>query len=78
MLIEADGDFWHANPNKYLKENYTEIQNRNVKNDKEKNKLAKQNNYNILRFWETDIKKNGFCDIFYKKIKKYEKKNKSL
>jgi very-short-patch-repair endonuclease len=57
-LVEIDGDFWHCNPNtKYaLPESKSQIAN--VKNDKLKNKWAKQNGFKLLRFWETDINTN--------------------
>jgi very-short-patch-repair endonuclease len=72
LLIEADGDYWHANPNKYQDATLlTEIQKTNIENDKFKNELAKSNGYNLLRFWETDIKKRRFKLKLLKEIKKY-------
>jgi very-short-patch-repair endonuclease len=61
FMIETDGSWWHA------KEYYTEnkplsklhkIQRKNIKNDKLKNKIAKERGIPLLRFWEDDIKKN--------------------
>lgn len=58
MLIEADGDFWHCNPNgKYPIPTY-EVQKDINKNDKIKNLIAKENNIKLLRFWEMDINNN--------------------
>lgn len=59
FLVECDGDFWHA------KEYYTEdkplsklhkIQRKNIRNDKLKNKMAKELGIPLLRFWEDEIK----------------------
>lgn len=56
-LIEIDGDFWHCNPQTHpLPECST--QEINLKNDKIKNKWAKENGYKLLRFWEHDINNN--------------------
>lgn len=55
LVIEVDGDYYHGKKkNKHGQLN--EIQKRNMKNDRYKNKLAIKNNYNIVRFWESDIK----------------------
>jgi very-short-patch-repair endonuclease len=75
LLIEADGDYWHANPNKYLTEcDLTNVQKINKLNDEFKNDLAKKNGYFLLRFWEEDIKKIKFKQFFLNEIKKYGKK----
>jgi len=57
-LIEADGDYWHANPKIYSTLN--EVQTENSKNDVFKTNLAKKNDLNLKRFWENDILKNDF------------------
>ena len=75
LLIEADGDYWHANPKKYLIEDeLTNVQKINKLNDEFKNNLANKNGYNLLRFWETDIKKRNFKQSLLKEIKNYGKK----
>jgi G:T-mismatch repair DNA endonuclease (very short patch repair protein) len=75
LLIEADGDYWHVNPIKYNESDIlTETQQRNVENDKFKNKLAKDKFYNLIRFWESDIKKKNFKYVLFNKIKEYGKK----
>jgi len=75
LLIEADGDYWHSNPNKYDDKILTEVQKINIKNDKFKNKLADKSGYNLIRFWETDIKKKNFKFKLFNEIKKYGKKD---
>ena len=70
LLIEADGDYWHVNPTKYDENNVlTETQKQKLENDKFKNKLAKDNGYNLIRFWESDIKKKNFKFILSNRIK---------
>lgn len=54
-LIEVDGDFHHCNPNSKHKIPKYPIQIKTVGNDFRKNLIAKDNNYKLLRFWETDI-----------------------
>jgi len=66
ILVEIDGDFLHANPIYYKKENLLEIQKINLENDKLKNNLAINSGYSIIRFWEIDIKKSDFEVEFLK------------
>ena len=73
LLIEADGDYWHGNPNKFTILN--EVQSINKINDIFKNELAKENGFSLIRFWETDIKKKNFKFNLMNKIKQYAKKN---
>lgn len=70
LLIEADGDYWHSNPNNFTTLN--EAQQKNRLNDDFKNKIAKELGYNLVRFWETDINKNEFENVFLKEIKRWE------
>ena len=72
LLIEADGDYWHSNPKQFNVLNEVQLLNKN--NDEFKNKLAKEKGYNLLRFWETDIKKKNFKIKLLNEIKKYGKK----
>ncbi|MCK9544560.1 MAG: endonuclease domain-containing protein [Novosphingobium sp.] len=67
LVIEADGDYWHGNPNRY--NNLTDRQLFKQKDDKIKDLIAKRNNLNIIRFWETDIIKN------FEKVKEKIKNN---
>ncbi len=55
ILIEVDGDYWHGNPNSDTKfDKWEDVQ----KNDRIKDNLANENNYSIIRFWESDINNN--------------------
>ena len=74
LLIEADGDYWHGNLNKYNEIDLDEIQKASKENDIFKNNLAKDMGYNIIRFWETDINKKNFVYKLFNEIKKYGKK----
>ena len=55
-LIEVDGDYWHGNLRMFQKLN--KIQKESKQRDKRVNKLAKENNYILLRFWESNILNN--------------------
>lgn len=57
-LIEVDGDFWHCNPNTKFKTPVYECQFKNIKKDKIKDDWCKDNNINLIRFWEYDINNN--------------------
>lgn len=59
-IIECDGDYWHANPIVYeeIGKKLSEKQRMKRLDDKIKNKIANDNGYKILRFWEHDINNN--------------------
>jgi len=55
-VIEVQGDYWHANPNKY--KNHDKIQEKNYNRDKRKLKYLNNNGYKVLFLWENDLKNN--------------------
>jgi len=57
-LIEVDGDYWHAHPDKYVELNNMQKKNKGL--DKLKTKHAADRSYQLLRFWERDITCNRF------------------
>jgi len=54
IIIEIDGDYWHGGPGAKL---YWKNIETVKKNDLFKNKLAESKGYKVLRFWESEIKK---------------------
>jgi len=59
ILIEVDGDYWHCNPNiEKFKTPTQQWHFDNIERDKIKNQWAKENGYQLLRFWERDITTN--------------------
>jgi len=68
LLVEIDGDYFHANPEKVKLENINRMQVRNIKNDKYKDSLAAGLGYGLERVWENDLKVN------YKEVKARFKK----
>jgi very-short-patch-repair endonuclease len=58
LLIEVDGDYWHGNPEKFSELNNMQRKNKGL--DKLKTKHAADRNFQLLRFWETDIVNNRF------------------
>lgn len=66
MLIECDGDYWHANPSIYKEKD--RIQQYTSVNDNIKNQLAKNAGLHLLRFWESEIINENFSEIFTKKL----------
>lgn len=62
ILIEINGDFWHANPNKYNAEDVLKFSSTNhikakdVWRKDQRNKIFAENkNYKVLYIWESDI-----------------------
>lgn len=56
MIIEIDGDYFHANPLIYESKDLNKMQIRNMRNDKFKETLAKGHGFNIERVWEYELK----------------------
>lgn len=56
LIVECDGDYWHANPKFYPVPQ--EWQKERIAIDKDKNRIAIKNGYLIIRFWEDEIKNN--------------------
>lgn len=71
LIVEVDGTYWHGKK-RNSKGKLNEMQIRNIKNDRYKNKLAINSGYNIIRFWEDDIKeaKNSVMSSLNTKVKK--------
>jgi hypothetical protein len=73
ILIEINGDYWHANPTKYNSNHvftfpkYVTTASEIWDADKFKQDLAINNGYTFLCIWETEIKQN--IDDVIKKIK---------
>jgi very-short-patch-repair endonuclease len=79
IIIEVDGDFWHGNP-KFYNENKGNLRDHQIlkrKDDKIKEMLLIDSDYNIIRFWEDDIYHNFdyVKTIILKKINDNEKNN---
>ncbi len=55
ILIEVDGCYWHCKPSIYVNGHINETQKYVVINDIEKNKLAEDNGYRLIRVWEDEI-----------------------
>ena len=70
LIIEVNGDYWHANPKMFKKLN--KIQKASKIRDRIKKKLAREHNYQIIFLWEDDIKNN--LEKVIKKIKQYANK----
>jgi len=69
ILIEINGDFWHANPNKYksdqkLKHPGKEVVAQDLWNkDLERKKLAESYGYRVFYIWESSIRGSTDSDI---------------
>lgn len=54
LLLEADGDYWHAYG--LLESEMSMMQKKSVRNDKRKNAIAKANGFELIRVWEHELK----------------------
>ena len=63
LIIEYNGDYWHANPKKFKSGEYLNIANRGSilvddiwKRDFEKKEAIEKLRYNLIYIWENDYK----------------------
>ncbi len=72
-IIEINGDFWHMNPKKYTEKDVNTIMSKTAldiwKTDKAKQNLAKENGYDVLVVWESEIRENE--KLVFDKINSY-------
>jgi very-short-patch-repair endonuclease len=58
IIVEVDGDYFHANPLIYEAEDLNKIQIRNQRNDVFKDVLARGRGFILERVWEYDLNNN--------------------
>ena len=58
IIIECDGDYWHANPKLYDRNNLDLRQKRNVQRDKFKDLYLSKKGWKVFRFFESEINKS--------------------
>ena len=63
LIVFIDSDFWHYNPKSFIMPStnvaYWERKiSKNIERDKLVNKTLRKEGWKVLRFWESDIKKN--------------------
>jgi len=56
LFIEVDGDYWHGGPGHNY--DYFKGVNEVKENDKFKEQLANENGFEVIRVWESEIKKD--------------------
>lgn len=70
ILLEYQGDYWHANPLKYNSGTSLKIQNVGIvkvdaiwEKDRAKRQAAENRGYTVVYLWEMDFKKRGFAAL---------------
>ncbi|MBI5061659.1 MAG: DUF559 domain-containing protein [Candidatus Aenigmarchaeota archaeon] len=61
LIIECDGDYWHANPNKYGVDRLHIKQKKTLSKDKAKDRYIEtidNGSWTLLKFWESEIHKD--------------------
>jgi very-short-patch-repair endonuclease len=61
LIIECDGDYWHANPIKYP--NPSEKQRIQITKDKIRTKELIEKGYKVFRLWENEIRRLSLDDF---------------
>lgn len=56
VVVQADGDYWHANPTVYLEADLTNRQRTRRRLDRSCDSFLGGLGYRVLRLWENDIK----------------------
>lgn len=77
LIIEVMGDYFHANPNKYIEQALNNMQRKDVTRDMRKHTYVKKYyNIEILYIWESEINNN--LDLCKKLILEYINSNGKL
>jgi len=69
FLLEVNGDYWHANPNKYKETDVfkfpkTELTAKDIWDiDKYKKEIAESNGYKVIYIWESEMNKMNNDEI---------------
>lgn len=58
IAIQYDGNWWHVNAKYYSGNSLTKIQRNNIARDKYQDEKLKKSGWYVIRFWESDIKKD--------------------
>lgn len=58
VIVEAWGDFWHANPRRFSENQLTDIQKKNVIKDISRIKYLEACGYIVITLWGYDLKNN--------------------
>lgn len=60
LIIECQGDYWHANPNIYSEEDLNETQRTVIIKDNLKQQTYQREGYNVLYYWESEMLLDNF------------------
>jgi len=63
IIVFIDSDFWHYNPKKFIMpvtnaEYWEKKIQKNIERDRFVNKILRKDGWQVIRFWESDIKKD--------------------
>ena len=72
IIVECDGDYWHANPTFYNPLKLNHIQKKKVQTDKNKDIYLSKKGWIVMRFFESEINSssNACVDIIENQIRK--------
>jgi very-short-patch-repair endonuclease len=73
IIIEADGDFWHCNPQKYPNGPISIIQKKSLRIDKAKTTFLRKKGWTVLRYWGSDILTETFKKRLLADLEVYDK-----
>ena len=59
IVIQCDGDWWHANPKIYSRDKLTKIQQNNIRRDRYQDAIFNGSGWRVIRLWGSEIKENG-------------------
>jgi len=63
LVIECDGDYWHANPQVYSEEILNEKQKWKRKMDELRTKELIENGYKVVRLWGSEVRRMNINDF---------------
>jgi len=68
LLVEIDGDYWHANPDRFMPDDIVGKKGKSAKEiwkcDAKKNAVYAEKGFSVLRIWESELFEKSTQDIF--------------
>lgn len=61
LIVQADGDYWHANPAIYADESMSPVQRKRRRLDASCDSYLRNRGYGVVRLWESDLHRDPYA-----------------
>jgi len=68
VFIEVNGDYWHANPQRFEDDQLDKRQKDRLSSDRKKRKWAEQHGFHLIVLWENEIRQIGAMQLLEQRL----------